>query len=96
MTNQLNDFKFTANPETSASIHDRGIVILHLGNGNMYTSNETGASIWRRVGQQLPLEEIAREISAEYQVPRSMCRDHVARFLAELEQHALIQREVAS
>jgi hypothetical protein len=96
MTNQLNDFKFTANPEACASIHDQGIVILHLGSGTMYSSNETGASIWRQIEQQLPLEVIAEQISGEYQIPHSTCREHVVSFLAELEQHALIHREVVS
>lgn len=96
ITSQLNDCRFIVNPEASASIHDDGIVILHLGSGRLYTSNETGASIWRRVEQQLPVGAIAEEISAEYQIAHSTSREHVARFLTELEQHTLIQREAVS
>jgi len=92
----MENFSFTVNPQTSASVHDHGIVILHLGSGQLYTSNETGARIWRRVEQQLPLEAIADEISAEYQIDRSASREHVVAFLAELEQHTLIQREMVS
>jgi Coenzyme PQQ synthesis protein D (PqqD) len=96
MKNQLNDFKFTANPEACASIHNQGIVILHLGRGTMYSSNETGASIWRLIEQQLPLEAIAEQISGEYQISHATCREHLVAFLADLEQQALIHREVVS
>ena len=94
MTNQLSDFGFTVNPETTASIHDDGIVILHTGSGRLYASDETGARIWRGVEQQLPLEAIAEEISGEFQITDSTAREYVVNFLAELERHALIQREV--
>lgn len=94
MITQLNDFTFTANPEACASIHDQGIVILHLGTGKVYSSNETGASIWRRVEQQLPLETISEQLSTEYQILHSTSRNHVAGFLDELERHELIRREV--
>ena len=96
ITSQLNDYRFSVNPEASASIHDDGIVILHLGSGRLYTSNETGASIWRRVAEQLPVEAIAEEISTEYQITHSTSHEHVTRFLSELEQHTLIQRESVS
>jgi len=96
MINQQNGFRFSVNPEASASIHDDGVVILHLGSGQLYTSNETGASIWRWVEQQLSLESIAEQISTKYQIAPATSYDHVFHFLAELERHALVQREVAS
>jgi hypothetical protein len=71
-------------------------VFLHLGSGRLYASNKTGASIWRRVEQRLSLEAIAEEISAEYEIDCSTSREHVIHFLAELEQHTLIQREAVS
>src|SRR5215510_10135806 len=87
MTNQLSDFRFTVNPETTASIHDDGIVIFHTGNGRFYASNGTGARIWRGVEKQLPLGAIAREISDEFQIADSAAREQVVQFLAELERH---------
>ena len=92
----MENFSFTVNPQTSASVHDHGIVILHLGSGRMYTANGIGASIWHRIEQQLPLESIAEQISMEYQIAPATSYDHVFHFLAELERHALVQREVAS
>jgi hypothetical protein len=94
-TNPTGDFSFTVNPEAAASFHDDGIVILHTGSGRLFTSNGTGARIWRGVEQRLPLEAIAEEISGEYKIARTIAREHTARFLAELERHTLIQREAA-
>ena len=94
MITQLSDFKFTPNPEACASIHDQGVIILHLGTGSVFSSNETGASIWRRVEQQLPLEVITEQLSDEYRVAPATSRKHVVAFLHELERRALVQREV--
>jgi hypothetical protein len=96
MTKRIRDCSFTVNPETAASVHDSGIVILHIGNGQLYASNGTGARIWRAVEEQLSLEAIADEISDAYQIARATAREHVLRFLAELERHTLIHREAES
>ena len=96
MTNQITEISFTVTPEAVRSFHDDGVVILHAGNGRLFTSNETGARIWRGIEQQLPLEAIAKEISNAYQIARTTAREHTLNFLAALEQQALIKREVAS
>ena len=67
---------------------------MHAGNGRLFTSNETGARIWRGIEQRLPLETIASEISSAYRIARTTAREHTLRFLAALEQQALISREV--
>jgi len=95
MTNQSN-FSFTVSPEAAASFHDDGVVILHTGKGCLFTSNGTGARIWRGIEQQQTLEAIAEKISGEYQIAQTTAREHTIRFLAELERHTLIQRETAS
>lgn len=96
MTNQTNDFNLTVNPEAAASFQDDGLAILHAGNGRLFTSNQTGAHIWRGLEQRLSLDAIAEKISSEYQIARTIAREHTIRFLSELEQHALVQREVVS
>jgi hypothetical protein len=96
MANQISDMSFSVNPEAAASFHDDGIVILHTGKGYLFTSNGTGARIWRGVEQRLPLEAIAEEISSWHQIALTTAREHTARFLAQLEQQKLIRREVAS
>ena len=96
MTNQVENCSFTVNPEVVASFHDQGIVILHAGKARLFSSNRTGARVWRAVEQELSLEAIVDEISARYHIARAAAHEHMARFLAELERHALIQRGGAS
>lgn len=96
MTTQITKTSFTVDPEAVRSFHEDGVVILHAGNGRMFTSNETGARIWRGIEQQLPLETIAGEISSAYQIARTTAREHTLSFLAALEQQSLIRREGAS
>jgi|HubBroStandDraft_5_1064220.scaffolds.fasta_scaffold475268_2 hypothetical protein len=91
----MNDFRFAVSPQATASIHDGGIVILHLGSGNFYTCNGTGARIWHAIEQKLSLDAIAKEISTAYEITLASARQHTDRFLAELESHALVQYEVA-
>jgi hypothetical protein len=78
--------------EAAASIHDEGIVILHIGNGRVYAANETGARIWRGIMQEQPLNTIETEISDEYQIPMPLACEHVGAFISELERHSLVQR----
>ena len=95
MTNQSSDFSFSLSPEAAASFHDDGVVILHSGKGRLFSSNQTGARIWRGVEQRRSLESIVEELSAEYQIARTTARMHTLNFLAALERQALIQTEVA-
>jgi hypothetical protein len=95
MTDQIGGLSFTVNPEAVASFHDGGMVVLHTGLGRLFTSNRTGARVWRGVERQLPLEAIAEEISGEYNIARTTAREHAARFLAALERHTLIRRGAA-
>jgi len=95
MTNR-SDFSFTVSPEAAASFHDDGIVILHAGQGRLFSANGTGARIWRGLQQQLSLDTIAEKISDEYQIARNLAREHTLNFLTVLEQHALIQKGASS
>ena len=91
----MNDLSFTVNPQAVASVHAEGIVILHTGNGRMFTSNTTGAHIWDGIQRHLHLENIADELSAAYEIAQTTAREHALRFLAELERNSLVRREVA-
>jgi len=96
MINRLSNYKIKVNSEAVASIHDDAMKLLHTRNGRLFSSNRTGAFIWRCIEQQLSLEAIAEKISSEYQIARTTALDHAARFLAELERHGLIQPEAKS
>ena len=89
----MKDATFKADSEAAASIHENGIVILHMGNGRVYAANETGARIWRGIVQQQSLHAIATEISDEYQVPITSAFEQVMAFVSDLERHSLVQRQ---
>ena len=96
MTNQISNLRFTAIPEAQSSFHDDGVMIFHTGKGSLFSSNRTGAQIWRGVEQKLPVDVIAQQISGEYEIELATAREHTFGFLAELQRHSLVQREVVS
>ena len=90
----INNFSFSVSPDAAASAHADGIVILHAGKGRVFSSNKTGALIWRALEQQRSIDRIVAEISDEFQVAGPTARRHAIDFLTALEQQALITREV--
>ena len=96
MTSHISKYKTIVASEAAASFHDDGVVILETGKGRLFSSNQTGALIWRSIDQGLTLEAIAEKISQEYAISRTTALDHTAQFVAELERHSLIRREVKS
>lgn len=87
---------FIANPAAAASYHQDGIVILHTGKGSLFSSNGTGARIWRGVEQQLSLDAIAQQLSVDYRISLATARQDTLNFLAQLQQHELVQPGVLS
>jgi hypothetical protein len=96
MRNDGSDFSFSVSPEATASTHDDGIVILHTGKGRVFSSNSTGALIWRGIEQRRSLDGIVEELSGKFQITGPTARAHTLKFLAALEQQTLIKSEVAS
>jgi len=92
MANQTCTDRIRLNPGATASIHEDGLVILHVPSGRIFISNQTGARVWQCLEQQLPLEAIAAEISRDYGIDRATAREDAARFLAELERNGLTER----
>jgi len=93
---QSNSLEFSPSPDVASSVHENGVVLLHVCTGQMFASNSTGARIWSRLKERQSTETIVSDISADYQIDWATARGHVARFLTELEQQKLIQREMSS
>jgi hypothetical protein len=93
---QSNSLRFTTSPDVASSVHKNGIVLLHICSGRLFTANGTGARIWSRLKERHSMETIVSDISADYQIDWTTARAHVGRFLFELEQQKLIQREMPS
>ena len=96
MSNEITNLTFMTTPEAAASFHDEGVVILHTGQGRLFRSNQTGATIWRGVEQKLSVDVIARQICSEYQIELNIAREHTFNFVAQLQRHALVQKEIVS
>jgi len=93
---QINNHVVKISPDAAASIHEDGVVILHTRRGRLFRSNRAGACIWCCIEQRLSLEGIAEKLTSEYQIARTIAREHTARFLAELERNSLIERRAES
>lgn len=91
---QSNSLRFAPSPDVASSVHESGIVLLHICSGQMFASNGTGARIWFGLVERKSSETIISEISTDYQIDRVTARSHLERFLIELERQNLIQREM--
>lgn len=72
------------------------IVPLAAGIGDMedelYTLNETGREIWRRLDGKRTLREIARELLAEFEAPLDEIEQDVAGLVMELVSRRMVVR----
>ncbi len=72
------------------------IVIVPLASGigdiedELYTLNETGQAIWKRIDGSRPLAEVIRELSADYEDPDGLIADDVVGLLQELLERRMI------
>jgi hypothetical protein len=89
----MKDVTVKVDAEAAGSIHENGIVILHIGSGRVYAGNHTGARIWCGILQERSLNTIANEISDEYQIPMALACEHVGAFITELQRHSLVHRQ---
>jgi coenzyme PQQ synthesis protein D (PqqD) len=94
MRNQICIQRIKLNPKAAASIHNDGLIVLHVPSGRIFISNQIGALIWKCLDQRLPLDAVAASISREYGIDRATAQDDAARFLAELERNGLAERGV--
>lgn len=91
MTGQSHNRRIKLKLEAVDSIHDDGLIILHIPSGRIFSSNQTGARIWQSLKQQLPLGGISTELSSDYEIDPAAVLKDVARFVTELERHGLIE-----
>jgi hypothetical protein len=83
---------FTITPDIQASVHEDGIVLLHIPTGRVFQSNRTGARIWQALSGGLQPDAIATEISGDYGVPQDLAARDTDSFLTALEQHGFVTR----
>jgi hypothetical protein len=79
-------------PEVRASVHQNGLVLLHIPSGKIFQSNRTGSQIWQGLSNGLQPDAIATDISRDYGVPRGLVEQHTSSFLTELLRHGFVTR----
>src|SRR5260370_21913774 len=75
----------TVAPEVRTSIHDDGLVLLHIPSGRVFLCNSTGSQVWQGVSNGLNSEAISEQISREYGVAPDLVLQHTSAFISELE-----------
>ncbi|HYL73916.1 MAG TPA: PqqD family protein [Bryobacteraceae bacterium] len=83
---------FTVASGVQASVHDDGVVLLHIPTGKVFQANHTGARIWQHLSSGMQPGVIATEISRHYGVPQDLATRDIASFLTALEQHGFVTR----
>lgn len=68
-------------------------MLLHIGTQTYFSLNETGSFIWKRMEQGTPLDAIADELRAEYDVTAEEARQSVEDLARELSEAALVTLE---
>lgn len=74
---------------------DGEAVILHRDAGKYYGLNEVGTFIWELLQESRSVDELCREVVAEYNVERDRCQADIEELLVDLAEHNLIELDDA-
>jgi hypothetical protein len=87
--------RYVVSPDAACAVVDDGAVLLHMRTKRYYSLNETGATIWRLVSEDVPAGEIAARLAELYDVDRGAADEAVTRLLDDLAAEALVSVETA-
>jgi hypothetical protein len=73
-----------------STVTDDGMVLLDVGNGNIFNSNAVGARIWLKLQEGSDIGLIASQVSAEFNVPPERVRADVDEFVAKLKSNGIV------
>lgn len=76
------------------TINQDGAVLLDIKQGLCFSMNPVGSKIWEMLKKEHSLDEIARALEVEFQVPRSQIDADIVTFIAELRKRNLIEEDV--
>lgn len=72
-------------------------IVMRLGGdnslGGMITLNETGALIWRAIDSGKNIDEIAAEITKEYDIDTETAKNDIAIFIDKMKKESIIEDE---
>ncbi|MBC7791404.1 MAG: PqqD family protein [Anaerolineae bacterium] len=87
--------RYAVSPDATCAVVEDGAVVLHMRTKRYYSLNETGATIWRLLEEDLPIEDIASQLVLLYDVERATANSAVARLLDELLAESLVSTNIA-
>ena len=82
---------FRKSAELLESDVDEEIVALDIDKGQCYGLNAVGSRVWRLLDTPMSLGDICATLQDEYEVEPELCRDEVARLLADLQSEGLVE-----
>jgi len=82
--------RLAAAADVRASVHDDGLVLLHISTGKVFLCNQTGLRIWQGLVEGLSADAISKEISREWGIGWERVRRHTSSFISLLERRGLV------
>ena len=77
-------------PHVAAVVHGAETVLLHLDFNRYYSMNEVGGRIWALLCSGLPIEDIAEQLSTEFDVTTTDAKIYLHDFLGQLRTASLL------
>ena len=79
-----------ASPSVRANVTDDGLVLLHIDQGKIFSSNTTGARIWQLLEEGLAADDIANKVATETGAPLDRVSADVQTFIDSLKAEAIL------
>ncbi len=79
-----------ASPSVRANVTDDGLVLLHIDQGKIFSSNTTGARIWQLLEEGLAPDDIANKVATETGAPLDRVTADVQTFIDSLKAEAIL------
>jgi hypothetical protein len=67
-----------------------GAVVMDIRAGSMFSLNPIASIIWKQLGEDRSLEEIAMRLAADFRIPHEQARTDVNEFVRQLEVRQLL------
>jgi uncharacterized protein YpbB len=84
--------RFRPHPEVvDTELEEQEVVLLHLESMRYYSLNLTGRHIWQGLKQGLSLDEISRQLQADFEVDADQAERSVLDLVTELREQQLVQ-----
>lgn len=82
--------RYVVNPDCACAAVEDGAVVLNMRTKRYYSLNETGATIWRLLEDDVPVKEIVAYLVHHYSVEHDTAGNSVSTLLLDLTSEALI------